>query len=450
MSLNQQHNLFQTIQRLLRMGATSNAKNLITKLHPTDIASIIPLFPEEDQDRILSYLNDNKKIADIFSRLGSSFLNNYLKNHPDHARVAKILEMVASDDRADLLKELNDEDVQTLLSLMTQDNSSEVNALLQYQETTAGALMSTEIFKLTEDMTVQNAIKTLREAHKAETIYYIYVVDELNNLKGVISLRQLFRAQDESILKELMFNDVVRVTVDESQKEVARLVSEYDFVALPVVDTNNKLMGVITVDDVIDVIQEEAIEHAMKMGQASTSDLEGDGGLSGIRKKLTSYMIIFLGGLIICEVITDFYQWLPPEGIFAGFIPIILRLSGLIARQMSTISIYEMAQGLFFPKRVFRILIGQLCSTAIIGFFTSLTVVVYAFFRFHDDFKLSLAIVISLFCAMFLSVLVGFFIPYFLRKIRVDSTHATGPVVNFFLDILTLLLYFGTLIRIVK
>jgi len=333
---------------------------------------------------------------------------------------------------------------------MTQDNSSEVSALLQYQETTAGALMSTEIFKLTEEMTVQNAIKTLREAHKAETIYYIYVVDELNNLKGVISLPQLFRAKDDSLLKELMFNDVVRVTVDESQQEVARLVSEYDFVALPVVDTNNKLMGVITVDDVIDVIQETAQEHAMKMGQASISDVEGDGGLRGIRKKLASYMIIFLGGLIICEVITDFYQWLPPEGIFAGFIPIILRFTGLIARQMSTISIYEMSQGLFLPKRVFRILIGQLCSTAIIGFFSSLTVVVYAFFRFHDNFKLSLAIVISLFFAMFISVLAGFFIPYFLRKIRIDLTHATGPVVNFFLDILTLLLYFGTLIRIVK
>ena len=182
--------------------------------------------------------------------------------------MAKILEMVASDDRADLLKELDDVDAQALLSLMTQDNSSEVSALLQYQETTAGALMSTEIFKLTEEMTVQNAIKTLREAHKAETIYYIYVVDELNNLKGVISLPQLFRAKDDSLLKELMFNDVVRVTVDESQQEVARLVSEYDFVALPVVDTNNKLMGVITVDDVIDVIQETAQEHAMKMGQA--------------------------------------------------------------------------------------------------------------------------------------------------------------------------------------
>ena len=450
MSLNQQQNLFQTIQRLLRMGATSNAKNLITKLHPTDIASIIPLFPAEDQDCILSYLYDIKKIADIFSRLGSSFLKNYLKNHQDYARMAKILEMVASDDRADLLKELADVDAQALLSLMTQDNSSEVSALLQYQETTAGALMSTEIFKLTEEMTVQNAIKTLREAHKAETIYYIYVVDELNNLKGVISLPQLFRAKDDSLLKELMFNDVVRVTVDESQQEVARLVSEYDFVALPVVDTNNKLMGVITVDDVIDVIQETAQEHAMKMGQASISDVEGDGGLRGIRKKLASYMIIFLGGLIICEVITDFYQWLPPEGIFAGFIPIILRFTGLIARQMSTISIYEMSQGLFLPKRVFRILIGQLCSTAIIGFFSSLTVVVYAFFRFHDNFKLSLAIVISLFFAMFISVLAGFFIPYFLRKIRIDLTHATGPVVNFFLDILTLLLYFGTLIRIVK
>ena len=437
--------LYDTVVRLMHYEATENAKNLLSKLHPSDIAEIIRMFPEPEQDAVLSLVFTNDNIHDIFCELGSKFLTSYISKNRNFDELTNILQRLPSDDLAKLLAGLPDEMSQELLGRLQAEQSQEITGLLQYQEKTAGSLMSTELFQVKHTVTVGEAIRSLQRSKKAVTIFYVYVVDEFGTLVGVASIRQLFQVEAARPIREIMLRDVLRVRVDDKQEEVARLIAQYDVVALPVVDSQNKLVGVITVDDVIDVIKEEAQESVLKMASAEAASVEGQSFGASLRRGLPGFVALLVGAIATCEVITFFYQSLPPVGIFAGFIPLILRFSGIVCRQTATLTIHALGSGDGRRQIVSGIVRHHGGIILLVAVSASLATALYAYFRFQSVPYLPAAVAVSLFVSMGVAVILGLVMPFVFKWIRLDPVWATGPYVNFLLDVLSLFVYFKAL-----
>lgn len=439
-------NLYTTAWRLMRRLAFGNLKKFCLKLHPSDLADVIARFAVPEQDQIIELIDNPPHLPEVFASLGGRFFYEYYLRHPKkEAFCAKILQNLASDDQADLLAHFKDEDAKKILGYLKDDESHTVHELMQYKETTAGGLMSTEVLKLSEDLNVNQALNHLQKARDEVTIYYIYVINSLENLTGVLSLRQLFQAAPDTKLKEIMLRDVVRVNVNETQKEVAHLVAQYDLVAVPVVDEENKLAGVITVDDVIDVIQEEAAENALKMSSPEVADIQEFRFSKSIKKRLPWFLLLLIGGLFTAEVIQFFYTKLPIWVVIIGFIPLMLRFGGVMARQSSTVMIQSwVADKTSFS--LWRIFYQQLSINLTITFISVWLVGLYAWLRFSsltiNIIEFALALSLALLLSMLFAFLLGLFLPVFLKRIKVDPAWSTGTFINTILDVVGLVIYF--------
>ena len=436
-------NIHATVTRLIRHEAFGNLKNLLLKLHPADIASIIKRFEPPIQDRLINLLGEYAELPNLFAELGSPFLADTLSRHNNYEFVVSVLQKLPADDQANLVGGLPEQLSQELLGRLKAEESQEITGLLQYQANEAGRLMTTEIFKVKETASVADAIRSLQRGKKMATIFYIYVVDNFNSLTGVLSIKQLFQVPSTTSISEIMLRDVVRVRVTDPQTEVARLVAQYDLVAIPVVDENGKLKGVITVDDVIDVIKDEAKDNVLKMGQAESGALDEGYFLASLKKRLPWYLALLAGGVITAEVIGHYYAKLPPVGVFAAFIPIFLRFNGIIARQTSTIVIQGISEwGVPFG----RILLGQGRIAVVISLLSALGVGGYAFFRYPQEYNLAPAVGVSLLASMLGASFLSLFIPYGLHRLKASPEVATTLLINFLLDVMGLIVYFKLLI----
>ncbi len=266
--------LIESIRRLLRRGAASNLRKIVTKTHAADLTSVFHSLPLPDQRRLFDVLEDPEQKGELFSRLEvDDFLN--LVKEIDLQEIADIFEEMPTDDVADLLGQMPEDMADDILKKMKEDESEEVEDLLSYGDDTAGGIMVPDFIALTEDTTAKAAIESLQEEHQdVEMPFYLYVVDEYGKLTGVSSLRQLVVVPPETSLKAFMTTDVFSVTTDMDQEEVAKLVARYDILAVPVVDESNRLVGIVTVDDVIDIFRMEATEDMLKMAGAGEEYVE--------------------------------------------------------------------------------------------------------------------------------------------------------------------------------
>ncbi|MBX7148187.1 magnesium transporter [bacterium] len=438
--------IYDTAFRLLRHHATDNLKKLLFRLHPADLADVIQKFTVHDQDVIIGLIHDYSKLPEMFSELEGDFLKEYLERNNNFAWLSEILQKLPSDDLTDLVGKLPQEMADELLSHFQTEQSQDVTGLLQYQESTAGGLMSTEVFKLAETISVKEAILSLQNISQVATFFYIYVVNSVDQLTGVISIRQLFQNSPDKQLKDIMIRDVIRVGTQESQDVVARIVAQYNLVAIPVVEENNTLVGVITVDDVIDVIHEEAKETALKMGIVESEDLNEQGLIKSLTHKIPWFVIFLLGAIVNSEIINHYYSFLPAMGIFAGFIPLMLRMGGIISRQSATIMIQSIYSNQFNLRSILKTFLRQAIINSVIALVAIGIMAFYSYFRFHQVGLLPLAIGICLFAAMLVSHVLGNTLPYLFSKIKLDPGLASHSLINFVLDVLVLFIYFKVLI----
>lgn len=434
-----------TLRRLLGRDATANIRRIFVKLHPTDIASAIAGFESESVDVLMNLLKDHPELPTIYSELGSTFLEGYLNRNKDYGGIAHVLEKMASDDRTAIMTDLSEEHSSELLARMTKEDSEEVVDLLEYKENQAARIMSTDVFSLNENTSVQDSIAALQTPSR-EFAHYIYVVNDYDHLVGVVTIRQLFQYPASTLLKTFMVRDVVRVGLKESQEEVARLVAQYNFVAIPVVDEESKLEGVITVDDIIDVIQEEAKENALKMGDAYAESY-GEFRLQEIiKQRIPWFLVLLISGLFACEIINFFYRYLPAVGVFAGFIPVILRFGGIIARQTSTLVIENMRSNSGGVHDIWKTFLNQAKVTGLIAMVCGGFVGFYAYFRFAHFPLLAAAVSVALLASMMVALCLGFLIPVVLSRLRMDPILAASSLVNFALDVVGLVIYFRVLL----
>jgi magnesium transporter len=302
--------------------------------------------------------------------------------------------------------------------------------------------MVPDFIALKEETTVRDAITAIQQKEKdVEMVFYLYVVDDYEHLVGVITLRQLVVASPETKLKEIMTTNVVSVHSNMDQEEVARVVARYNILAVPVVDDNNVLLGIVTVDDVIDIIREEATEDILRMAGAGDELVETQSILRSTRTRLPWLFASWIGGIVAFFIIDRFEGTLNKVLYLAAFIPIIMGMGGSVGTQSATIVVRGLAMGRFNVKQIIPVVLKELCIGGLLGFFYGLLLGIVAQYR-YDAWQLGTVVGFSILCSMTMAATVGSCVPLVLARIKIDPAVATGSFVTTSIDILSVLIYF--------
>ena len=413
-------------------------------VHPSDLAELIDELHDQQRKELFELLSD-EEAALIIQEMDEMDQISLIRLQTRH-RASSILKEMAVDDATDLLGELSEDEAKELLSLI-EDEAEEIKGLLRYREDTAGGIMTTEFIALPEDISVDEAITRLRElAPDAEIVYYVYVINGQTKLTGVISLRDLIAAADGTMLEEIMLRNVISVPVDMDQEEVARLVSRYDLLAVPVVDEDQRLLGVITVDDIIDVIEEEATEDIYRLtgtGEVESVDILEASVFKIVRKRLPWLVVCLLGGLLSGSVIGAFEHTLQAIVVLAIFIPVIMDMGGNVGTQSSTLFVRGLATGEIKRKDIRIYFLREVKIGASMGLINGL-VIALAAALWQGIPVLGVVVGIAMFATMFLAALIGTLIPIIFNHYGVDPAITSGPFVTSVKDITGLLIYFYT------
>lgn len=433
-----------TIVRLIQRRAFPNLRNIIAKTHSADIARWFPRLRAEAKSSLFKILVEEKRMGEVLRDLNSADISEFVEE-TELAIVADILHTMPADDVTRILSDLPEERKGELLNLIEGATSADVERLLEYEEKTAGSIMTPNFFALSEETTATEATERIRELADVEMVFYVYVVDAENKLKGVLSLRQLVATKPDTPLKDLMTSHLYTVHTDMPQESVARAVARYNLLAIPVINSIGQLVGIVTIDDVVDVIREENTEDMLKMAGTGAVDITSRSIFRNTRARLPWLLASFAGGLIAVYVIGIFESQLKEIAALAAFIPIIMGMGGNIGTQSSTIIVRSIAIGEVSIKDTWRVLwrefsTGALLGTAyglLLGGFASLV----PHFREHA-WKLPLVVALAIFLNMIIAATVGTLIPMIFRRIDIDPAVATGPFVTTAIDVAGIFTYF--------
>ncbi len=436
----------------LEEGDALKIKETLGDLHPQEILEVWDELRGEHRYVILTLLS-KEKAAGVFAELAPEAQAEYLRTLPPW-RVREILGELSLDDLADALRALEEEDPKAkarLLEELDPKTRSEVESLLLYPEDEAGGLMTPEYIALREGMTVEEVLRFLRRAAPdAETIYYLYVVDDGGRLKGVLSLRDLIVADPRTRVKEIMNPEVVHVRTDTDREEVARLMADYDFTVLPVVDEAGRLVGIVTVDDVLDVLEEEATEDIHRLGGVDVPDLvySQAGPLALWLARVRWLVILILTGMLTSSILKGFETTLEAATALAFYLPVLLGTGGNTGNQSATLIVRALATrdiGLEDWPRILR-------KEALVGGLLGLTLAFLLLGKVLWDGHPELIPVVglALWVLVLLANLVGALLPLLLRRLGVDPALVSNPLIATLADVMGLLVYLSVARLILK
>jgi magnesium transporter len=435
--------MVESVRKLVRRGAMSNAVNLLTKLRPVDIAQVLDHLQPSEREETFGVLvrNDLKKAAEALSEMETERAVELL-TALDHDDVPRLLQELPSDDAALLVGELPEELREELLDRMKAERSTDVQELLGFADETAGRIMTPDYFALEEHVTVAEAISALqRRSEEFEMVFYLYVVDSRNHLLGVVSLRQLLLNPPSTPLGKIMISDVIKVTTDTDQEEVARIVATYNLLAVPVVDGENKLVGIITVDDIIDVMREEATEDIYALAGVDADDRALGPPINSVRHRLPWLLLSVAAALIAVAVVRYYLEtirnWLP----LAALIPIVAVLGGNAATQTLTVVVRAIGLGEVgwdANKQV-------IAKEAVVGLINGLVVglVTFAIISIWFGFMLGLLLGLTMLLSLLVAATLGTLVPILFRRLRLDPALASSVFVAASTDVITLFFYLG-------
>ena len=432
-----------TFGRLLRRQAQTNLVKLIHKTHPADIAVLFRYFTDEQQSKVFMLMREDEHTAEFLVELDDTLLSNLLQDETPE-RISGLIEHASANDQSYILGTLEKDQAQSVIDLLKTEEQEEIEELMGYPEDSAGAMMTTDIFTLYQNSTCKDALNSLQDQTEAEMVFYLYITDEDDRMVGVASLRALATTPSDTLLKNIMVKRVHSVRPDTDQEEVAQIVARYNYLAVPVLDEDDHLLGIVTVDDVVDVIREEATEDFLQMaGAGKDREILLKSSWENARARLPWLFASWIGGIIAVSIIGIFEDMLENIIALAAFIPVIIGMGGNIGTQSSTIIVRGMATGRIEIGNEIKILFKEIRVGLILGGLYGLLLGVFANFRFFDvDPLLGFVVGLSIFCSMLIATAVGTFIPLVLRKLDIDPAIATGPIVTTSIDILGVLLYF--------
>ena len=432
-----------TFRRLINRKANTNLVKLIEKTHSADLAVIYRFFTDNEQDYLFNLMTDNEYTAEFLSELDDSILEDLLEDVAPE-RIVPIIRIASSDDQTTILNALPEEKSKTIIDSLHSDEQEEIEEMLAYPEDSAGSMMSTGVFTLKEGLTAGEAINDLQNQEAAEMVFYLYVTDDDNHLAGVISLRDLVTTHSSTKLKDIMIRKVQYVRAETDQEEVAKIVSHYNLLAVPVVDSNDEILGIVTVDDVVDVIREEATEDFLQMaGAGKDREILSKSSWGNARSRFPWLFATWIGGIVTMSIIGFFENTLQSIITLAAFIPIIAGMGGNIGTQSSTIIVRGIATGRINFGSDLKLILKELSVGLILGLTYGLLLGSLAYL-FMKDVPLIFGVVVGLsICAtMVLAASIGTTVPLLLRKLNVDPAIATGPFVTTTTDILGIGTYF--------
>ena len=432
-----------TYRRLLRRQAKTNLIKLTRKTHPADLATVFRHFTDEEQIEIFTLMNENEHTAEFLSELDDALINDLLANE-SLERIASIIEKAPTNDQSGILNVLEEEKAQSVIELLNTEEQEEIAEIMGYPEDSAGALMNTEVFTLNEGITAGEAIKTLQDQEDAEMVFYLYITDDDDRLVGVISLRALTTTPSTTTLKDMMIKNVHSVRPETDQEEVARVVAQYNYLAVPVIDPDSHLLGIVTVDDVVDVIREEATEDFLQMaGAGKDREILLKSSWENAKTRLPWLFASWVGGVTAAYLIGVFENMLENIIALAAFIPVILGMGGNIATQSSTIIVRGMATGRVHIGGEIKLIIKEMQVGLLLGILYGILLGVFAKITFPNAHNyLGVVVGLSICVSMIVAATVGTIIPLILRKLDIDPAVATGPFVTTSIDILGVLFYF--------
>jgi magnesium transporter len=432
-----------SVKRLLRIGATANLLNLLQKQHPADLAQVFGELPDRDREAAFSVLVErhSRLAMEAVSELGPEAGAKLLSSRPAE-EIAKLAQEIPSDDAAALVGHLPEDLSKAVLDLMRPKESGAVENLLEYAEQTAGRIMNPSVFALREDLTVGEAIIELQSNRDVEMVFYLYVVDERRHLVGVVSLRRLLLVSPETPLKRIMTVDLISARVDMDQEEVARQVAAYNLLAIPVVDEENKLVGIITVDDVIDVIKEEATEDINRLAGVAGDERAFTPARESLRKRLPWLGVNLVTAFIASLVVSLFERTIGAFPVLAIFMPIVAGMGGNAGTQTLTVVVRGIALGELTWSNSRKALIKEVVVGIGNGLALGLVAALVVWATRGSPvlgIVLGLAMVINLFVA----AAAGTLVPLGLRAANVDPALASSVFITTMTDVFGFFSFLG-------
>ncbi len=429
------------LRELIEQNQAKEVLGMLDGLHPADIAEVMEELNTEEAKFLYLQL-DGDVASDVLIEIPENDRKRFLKVLPPEVIAHQFIEFMESDDAADIVGDLEEEKKEAVLQeIEDKEQAGDIADLLEYDEDSAGGLMAKELVVVNENWTVQTCLKEISiQAEEIDEIYYVYVVDDDNILKGILSLKKLILKPTQTKVKNLIIEDVHAVKTDTEQEEVAQIMEKYDLVALPVVDHIGRLKGRITIDDVVDVIREEA-EKDYQMVSGISGDVEsGDKVWHLTRARLPWLLIGLLGGILGARVLGVYEGALKENAAVALFIPLIAAMAGNVGVQSSSIVVQTIASGArdfdSFGKKLLKELSVSLITALVFA------TLIFSYNFFFDAAKaLTMAVSISLFIVIVFASMFGTVIPLVLNRFKIDPALATGPFITTLNDILGLILY---------
>lgn len=418
------------------------ALDKLEQLHPADIAEFYENLSLEDATYLFMLL-DPEKASDVLVELEEDERETFLRALPSDVIASQFIDNMESDDAADVIGDLEEEKKQeVLLHIDDLEQAGDIVDLLSYPEDSAGGLMAKELIRVNENWDVSTCIREMRkQAEEVDEIYYIYVVSDENVLLGVLSLKSILLASTSTRVRDVYDAEVLSVQTHTDSEEVARIMEKYDLIVLPVIDSIGRLIGRITIDDVVDVIRDEA-ERDYQLASGITTDVETTDSPARLSRARLPWLIIgLMGGIVVSAVIGKFEEDIKINPEMAFFIPLIAAMAGNVGIQSSAIIVQGIASNSLGLERTIKKLGKELIVAMMNGFILAGILFLYNYF-INKNLALTFTVSSSLFVVIIFAALFGTMIPLLLNRIKIDPALATGPFITTMNDIMGLFIYF--------
>ncbi|MDJ0715237.1 MAG: magnesium transporter [Prochloraceae cyanobacterium] len=432
------------LQTLLQQNNIEGAKALLSPVQSVDIAEAIEGLPESMQVIAFRLLPKSEAI-EVYEYLDSAVQQSLIQEFK-RQEVIDIVDKMSPDDRAKLFDELPAKIVSRLLQQLSLKERQATALLLGYEEDTAGRIMTPEYISLKENLTVSQALERIRSlAHVSEVIYYLYVTDPKRRLTGIVSLRDLVVSSPETILTEIMTTEVVSVHTDTDREEVAKLIQRYDLLALPVVDREQRLVGIITVDDIIDILEQEATEDIYALGAVQS---DGDNYFQSslvtvARKRVVWLFILLITNTFTGWIINSQQDLLQQVVALTAFIPLLTGTGGNVGSQTSTVVIRGLNTEEIKDLGPGQVIFREALAGALLGSILGLVATVWAVFLLKGNLSVAMSVGISLVAISTLAATAGSSLPFFFRLLGLDPALMSSPFISTTVDVLGVFIYFS-------
>ncbi len=436
------HEYIDNIRAIISARQDEEARRELADLHPADIAELYQELDLEEAEYLYKLLDDDLA-AEVLMELDEDDRRKLLADMPAEEIAKQFIDHLDTDDAVDIIQELDEEDRDEILSHIDDvEQAGDIIDLLKYDEDTAGGLMGTEMIVVNENWSMPECIKQMRmQAEELDEIYYVYVVDNDDKLRGILPLKKLITDPSVSRIKQVMEVDPVSVKVDTPINDVALDFEKYNLVAMPVVDSIGRLLGRITVDDVMDQVRESS-ERDYQLASGISSDVDVDDSVFAQTKARIPWLLIgIIGGIVNSVILTGFEAQIAAVTALAIFIPLIGGTGGNVGVQASAIVVQGLANGQLEVKDAWKQIGREVLVALLNAVIISSVVLVYVLFTQPHMYAVSFAVAASLFCVVIFATLFGTFVPLTLEKIHINPALATGPFIQIMNDVVGLLIY---------